>query len=188
MTTSKVRPATNNDPPPVEPLLGAAASTIGIALSDPVVKLVARSPVSVPAEAPLIRVAHIMVEESIGCVLVSGPHGPSGIISERDVVAALAEGADARKLRACDVMSPDIAWVSSTDTISDVACRMLEYEVRHLAVKQGGSIIGIVSMRDVLAVYSDEPNHDTAGDTAKNGGTLVTQIDASATPPTVEKI
>jgi uncharacterized protein (DUF2267 family)/CBS domain-containing protein len=178
-----------------------------------VVKLVARSPVYVPPEAALVSIAQVMAEESIGTVLVRGPHRPSGIVSERDVVCALAEGADARRLPARDVMSPDVVYASSTDTIRDVGRRLLEHGIRHLAVNRGDTIIGVVSMRDVLAVYSDEPDHDGAGDDGASSAssgvpvlpehdaprfddagdrprgstTLVTHVDASAIPKTVEK-
>lgn len=153
----------NNPHPAVELPLGGSSSDVGITLSDPVVKLVARSPVYVPLEAPLLSIAQVMAEESIGTVLVRGPHGPSGIVSERDLVRSLAEGADAHRVQARDVMNADVVFVSATDTIGDAARRMLEHEIRHLAVKRGDAIIGVVSTRDILAVYSDEPDHVTTG-------------------------
>lgn len=149
---------TTNDPPPLSPVelpLGTSARDAGIALSDAVVKLVGRSPVYVPGEATLPEIARIMSEESIGVVLVTGPHGPAGIVSERDIVAALGESPDARSLRARDVMSAYVACVQLTDTIGDAARRMLEDNIRHLAVSRGDVVVGVVSMRDVLTIYSN---------------------------------
>lgn len=148
---------TTNDPPSsaVEFVLGPSTRDAGITLSDEVVKLVARSPVYVSEAATLPEIARIMSEESIGVVLVSGPNEPAGIVSERDLVAALGESPDARALRASDVMSADIARVQLTDTISDAARRMLEDNIRHLAVTRGDVVVGVVSMRDVLTIYSN---------------------------------
>jgi|SRR5581483_5767304 len=150
-------PVTRSQRPslPVEFPLGKGAGDGGIVLSDPVVKLIGRSPVYVCGETSLPDVARAMSEESIGTVLVSGADGPSGIVSERDIVGALESGADVRSLCARDVMSPDIAYAELTDTIGDTARRMLERAIRHIVVARGDVPIGVVSMRDILAIYSD---------------------------------
>jgi CBS domain-containing protein len=121
---------------------------------DHVVKLIARTPVFVSLDATLREAAELLTEESIGAVLVHAPHGPAGLLSERDIVAALAEGADPDRDRARDFMTPDIASVSSSATILEARERMLENEIRHLVVVKGETTIGLVSMRDVLAALS----------------------------------
>jgi CBS domain-containing protein len=118
---------------------------------DHVVKLIARTPVFVSLDATLREAAEILTEESIGALLVHAPHGPAGLLSERDIVAALAEGADPDRDRARDFMTPDIASVLPTATILEAQERMLENEIRHLVVIKGGTTIGVLSMRDVLA-------------------------------------
>jgi signal-transduction protein with cAMP-binding, CBS, and nucleotidyltransferase domain len=147
---------------PVEQPSGESAFGPGIVPSDPVVKLVARSPLYVSPDATVLSIAEVMVEECVGAVLVRGPSEPGGIVSERDVVAAVAGRADVHRLTARDVMTTDLACVKATDTIRAVARRMVDKEVRHLAVTRGGVTIGVVSMRDVLTVFSDEPDHDIA--------------------------
>ncbi|MGH9009390.1 MAG: CBS domain-containing protein, partial [Acidimicrobiia bacterium] len=77
---------------------------------------------------------------------------PAGVLSERDIVAALAEGADADVERARDFMTADVEAVPESATIADASRLMLRDEIRHLAVTRGEQTVGLVSMRDVLAV------------------------------------
>jgi CBS domain-containing protein len=122
---------------------------------DPILRLVARTPVYVFLDDTLRTLAETMAEESIGIVLIRGPHGPAGIVSERDVVLALAAGSDPDRDRARDVMTPDLASVSSAETVLAVANVMLANEIRHLVVTSPSATIGVVSIRDVLAVLAD---------------------------------
>jgi CBS domain-containing protein len=132
-------------------------SHAGIAPADPVLRLVARTPVYVELDNTLRTAAQVMAEESIGAVLVRGPHGPAGILSERDLATGLAEGADPDLDRARDLMTPDLASVLANESILDAGRRMLGNEIRHLVVTTvDGSTLGLVSIRDVLAVLSDE--------------------------------
>lgn len=142
-------PGVNRKPPVTEPTAGEAAL-------EPVLGLVSRSPVYVAPDATLRTVVEVLAEESIGAVLVRGPRGPVGIVSERDVVAALADGAEPDRDRARDVMTPEPASVASSETVLAVADRMLAGEIRHLVVTKGQAVVGVVSMRDVLAVFADE--------------------------------
>ena len=119
---------------------------------DHVIKLIARTPLFVSLDATLREAAAILTEESIGALLVRAPHGPAGVLSERDIVAALAEGADPDRDRARDFMTPDIASVPPTATILEARDRMVENEIRHLLVSKDETTIGLVSMRDILAL------------------------------------
>lgn len=122
---------------------------------DPILRLVARTPVYVFLDDTLRTLAETMAEESIGVVLVRDPQGPVGIVSERDLVLALAAGSEPDVDRARDVMTPDLASVSSTESVLAVANVMLAHEIRHLVVTSRSATIGVVSIRDVLAVLAD---------------------------------
>lgn len=123
--------------------------------SDPVMRLVHRTPVIVSLDTPLRTCARVLAEESIGAVLVDGPHGPAGVLSERDVVAAVAEGAGVAVNRARDFMTAEIDTVPETATIAATAREMLRNEIRHVVVTRGERAVGIVSIRDILAVLAD---------------------------------
>ena len=125
-----------------------------LAGSEPILRLLHRRPVQVQLDTTLRACARVMAEESIGAVLVRGPHGPAGVLTERDVVAALAEGADADEDRARDFMTAEIDGVPEMTTIAEAGRRMLRNEIRHLAVTRDGQTVGVISSRDVLAVLA----------------------------------
>jgi CBS domain-containing protein len=130
---------------------GTALVTQG---DEAVVTLIARTPVYVSLDATLREAARILAEESIGALLVHGPHGPAGLLSERDIAAALAEGSDADRDRVRDYMTPDLASVTADATIGHAMDRMLANEIRHLVVTRGAATIGLISIRDVAAMLS----------------------------------
>lgn len=121
---------------------------------DPVERLLTGPPVAVHAEDTLLSVAELFVEDSIGAVVVRGPDGPVGIVSERDVVAAVVDGLDLEADRASDVMAVDIVTIDADRPISAAADAMVSGAVRHLPVMADGVLVGVVSIRDVLAVYA----------------------------------
>jgi len=122
--------------------------------TDPVMQLPRRQPVHVLLDTTLRACARVMADESIGAVLVRGSHGPAGVLTERDIVAALAEGAHADRDRARDFMTADIDGVPEMTTIAAAARRMLRNEIRHLTVTRDGKTVGVISSRDVLAVLA----------------------------------
>jgi CBS domain-containing protein len=139
-------------PPLAAPLIHER-NGVDVTPDDAVIRILARSPVYVFLDDTLASVADIMTEESIGAALVHGPGGPVGIVSERDVVSAMARGTDVELERARDVMTPDLATIDHLDTIRHAADIMLADEIRHLPVTKDATTIGLVSIRDVLAVF-----------------------------------
>ncbi len=127
--------------------------------SSPVRRLVGRSPVFVQAELTLRQVAEVLDGETIGVVLVRSQGSLSGLVSERDLVRALAEGADPDVDRADGVMADQLLTVGPEEPIGSVAERMLLDEVRHVPVVEGGTAVGMASLRDVLRVLLDERAH-----------------------------
>ena len=79
-----------------------------------------------------------------------------GIITERDLTAALAEGADPVLTPVSDYMTQVPEVLGPDSEFADAAHRMLELGVRHLPVVRSGQLVGVLSMRDVL-------NADTYG-------------------------
>jgi CBS domain-containing protein len=79
-----------------------------------------------------------------------------GIITERDVVRAVAEGDDVRMTNVGAYMTPDpfTARVDEDSTI--VARRMMDRGVRHLPVTDDGRFVGIISARDLLVLEAQE--------------------------------
>jgi CBS domain-containing protein len=112
--------------------------------------LVTRPVVYVHPNDTLRRLAETFVEESIGAALVRGPHGTIGFVSERDVVKAIAEGADPTRMRADEIMNEEIITISPNDDLLAAAHEMLDAEVRHLPIMEDGVVAGMLSARDAL--------------------------------------
>ena len=82
-----------------------------------------------------------------------------GIITERDLTAALAEGADPLTTPVSDYMTPAPEVLRPDSELADAAHLMLDLGIRHLPVVRGGRLVGVLSMRDVLD--ADHPRgHD----------------------------
>jgi CBS domain-containing protein len=93
------------------------------------------------------------IEDSIGLVVVRGEEPLVGVVSERDIVRAVAEGADLESDRAGDVMALETVSVGADASVAEASRLMVEGGMRHLPVMKGDKVVGVVSMRDVLAVH-----------------------------------
>ncbi len=133
---------------------------LGIRMTDPVGALISGDPVNVLPNTTLRGAAGVLHEELVGALVVEDANGVRGIVSERDIVRALAEGADPDDTRVLDVMAEDVLAVDAGTGVADAARAMADNEVRHLVVMRGDTLVGVVSMRDVLAVVLTEREQD----------------------------
>lgn len=88
----------------------------------------------------------------IGALIVSqdGTH-MEGIVSERDVVACIAEhGARATSMTLADIMTTRVTTCSEDDNLSQIARKMTEQRFRHIPVMKGGRLTGVVSIGDIV--------------------------------------
>ncbi len=94
----------------------------------------------------------MLKERGIGALVVVGGTGPlTGILSERDVVRAFArEGADALDLRVAALMSTSVTTCEESTSVNELMTTMTEKRIRHVPVVQGGLLVGIVSIGDVV--------------------------------------
>ena len=121
--------------------------------------VVHRPAVQVHADDTLRRVATTLTEESIGAVVVRNPHPGlawCGIVSERDVVEAVAAGMHPDHTRAVDIMTADVAFAGAKEPLLDVTTRMLANEIRHVPVVEDEVIVGMISARDALQALAEE--------------------------------
>jgi CBS domain-containing protein len=114
--------------------------------------------IEVWADSTLRGFAQLLEENAIGAVLVrSSDGGIAGLISERDLVRAIAEGADPDVDRVGDHMTFDVEFVGSDTSSAELARVMIDDAIRHLPVADAdGKVIGVVSIRDVLAAVRPE--------------------------------
>jgi CBS domain-containing protein len=106
--------------------------------------LVAVSPTSSVAEA-----ATIMGERRVSSTLVMDGDDMLGIFTERDIVRALAQHHDASSHQVSEWMTADPTSVPNSMSIQDALQVMLDGGYRHLPIKDGQKVVGVVSMRDI---------------------------------------
>ncbi len=100
----------------------------------------------------IIDVARLLREKRIGAVVVIGPNNRlEGILSERDVVIAVAEyGGSALERSVADLMTTNVRSCRLADSIEHVMGVMTDGRFRHLPVIEQGKLVGIVSFGDVV--------------------------------------
>jgi CBS domain-containing protein len=108
----------------------------------------------VAADASLHAVADALVAAGVGALVVGDGDQPTGIVSERDLVHALAARRDPATTRASDIAHTSLVWCDADSTVSEVAEEMMANYVRHVLVEDDGRLIGVVSARDLLGVYA----------------------------------
>ncbi|MBC2931952.1 cyclic nucleotide-binding/CBS domain-containing protein [Nocardioides sp. zg-1228] len=128
------------------------ASTSTAHPADAVARVMVWPVATVGTATSLLEVAEALAAEGVGVVAVVHNDRLAGLVSERDVVQHLAQGANPEHVTAADVMSVDLVTVGPDDHVLDTARRMVEADVRHLPVMDGDEIAGIVSMRDLFGV------------------------------------
>jgi len=119
------------------------------------VKDVMTSPVvTVTENESASKVAQLMEKHNIGCIIVNTvDNKPIGIITERDLAErVVAKDMQPSKVTAKKIMSAPLVTISSEQTISEAARRMSSLNLRRLGVMHKGSLAGIISSKDILAV------------------------------------
>lgn len=103
----------------------------------------------------LRQVAGLMAERKVGAAVVMDPEadGP-GILTERDLLLAVAAGQDVEAETAMDHLTPDAVSATPDWPLDKAAAAMLAGGFRHLVVCDQGDVVGVLSVRDVLRVWS----------------------------------
>lgn len=97
-------------------------------------------------------VARQMEQADTGFVAVMADGRLHGVISERDLVRALAREPDPRAATAADYATTQVVSASLDEDVAAVARRMLDHGVRRLPVLEDGELVGVVAMRDLFAL------------------------------------
>jgi CBS domain-containing protein len=128
------------------PDVSGGAAPISLFVSDAVV--------TVPTTATLREVAATIVQETVGCAVIGSADQVDGIVSERDLAQLVAQGEDPDAVTAASLTDRPLVWVDHRASVEEVADEMLQGYVRHVLVGDDGLLVGVVSMRDVIAAYA----------------------------------
>jgi CBS domain-containing protein len=114
-----------------------------------------RSLLTVSAEATLGEAAAAMGERGVGAVVVLEGDSIAAILTERDVLKAVAAGRDG-SAPVTDWMTRHPETIEPDDTTDHAASLMIHGGFRHLPVVDEGKVVGIVSIRDLMRVALDD--------------------------------
>jgi CBS domain-containing protein len=119
---------------------------------------------SIEPTATLEAAVAMLAKHRVGALLVLGPdRRVIGILSERDIVRALAErGAGALKEPLAQSMTRKVVTCSQSDTVAALMERMTTGKFRHLPVIEQDQLVGIVSIGDVVKLRLHEIEHEAA--------------------------
>jgi CBS domain-containing protein len=115
------------------------------------VRDVASSAVVAVGPASSLRDAtQLMAKHRVGSAVVQDAEQLVGILTERDVLIAVASGAEPEAVTVQDIMTIDVVTVGPDWDLVEAAREMARRRIRHLVVYEGGQLLGVLSVRDVL--------------------------------------
>jgi CBS domain-containing protein len=106
----------------------------------------------------LRQTAELMSSRRVGSAVVIDPEGSGiGIITERDILYAIGKGLDPDTERTADHITWDVVYAGPSWTLEAAAAAMVRGGFRHLVVLEDNDVLGIISVRDILRVWSNHP-------------------------------
>ena len=110
--------------------------------------------VTVAPETTLREAARALRNADVSLAIVTDGHRVNGVLSERDIVAAIAVRADLDEQPVGTMDVSTLQCATPESTVAAVAEEMLAASVRHIVVRgEDGMLAGAISMRDILAAY-----------------------------------
>ncbi len=112
----------------------------------------------------LRQAARLMAARGVGSAVVIDPESTGiGIMTERDVLNAIGAGLDPDTERTASHITWDVVYASPEWTLEDAAAAMARGGFRHLVVMEGDEVLGVISVRDIMRVWSDQRSGAPAG-------------------------
>lgn len=107
---------------------------------------------------PLRHAAKRMAEQHVGAAIVQDDDGQGlSILTERDILDAVAASHDMDAELAGDHLTQNAVIADPGWSLDEAAAAMLRGGFRHLVVCQDGEVVGVLSMRDIVRCWSDQP-------------------------------
>jgi len=112
---------------------------------------------SIGPEHTVRDAARLMSERRVGAAVVVDPEAPGvGIFTERDLLDSLGTGQDPDQEKVRDHLTSSLVYAAPDWSLEEAAVAMIQGGFRHLVVLDGGSVSGIVSMRDIVRCWTED--------------------------------
>jgi CBS domain-containing protein len=103
------------------------------------------------------QVAQLMTARRVGSAVVSDPDSAGvGIMTERDVLYTIGQGLDPDVERASNHLTWDVVYAGPDWSLEDAAGAMIRGGFRHLVVMDSDDVLGVISVRDIIRIWSDQ--------------------------------
>jgi CBS domain-containing protein len=105
----------------------------------------------------LRQAASQMAARGVGAAVVIDPDGMGpGIVTERDILISLGRGEDPDTEKVADHLTSELVFAGPEWSLEQAAVAMVRGGFRHLIVIEGGETVGILSVRDIVRVWTDD--------------------------------
>ena len=112
---------------------------------------------AVSSDDSVFEAIKMMAEKNVGALLVIDDEQLSGIVSERDYARkVILKGKSSEKTPVKDIMTANIISAHPTQTVEECMELMSANRIRHLPVLDGGKIVGVLSIGDLVKAIIDE--------------------------------
>jgi predicted transcriptional regulator len=118
-------------------------------------EIMTKATVTDSAEDTLTEACDKMRHAQTSSMLIMDGERLVGIITERDVVKAVARGLDTKDTRVKDLMTTDIVTIGPMTTLKEAANIMATKWIRHLPIVEGSKVVGMISQRDLTGVLAE---------------------------------
>ncbi len=114
--------------------------------------------ISIPPDATVLEAIKLMADKGVGSLAVMQDERLVGIVTERDYARkVIIKGRSSESTEVAEIMSTDLVTTSSDQTVDACMATMSERGIRHLPVVEDNSVIGMISMRDLVqAIIADQ--------------------------------
>lgn len=114
--------------------------------------------ISIAMNASVLDAIKLMAEKAIGSLLIMDGSALKGIVTERDYARkVIIKGRSSKSTEVSEIMTTDVYTASSGETVSHCMSLMTKYKIRHLPVVDDGTVVGLISIGDLVeAIISDQ--------------------------------
>jgi CBS domain-containing protein len=114
-------------------------------------EIMVRNVITARPQTNLTEIARLMRKHRIGSVIIVRSRKPVGILTEGDFIKLVARGTDMKRSRAENFMNRNVVTCNPSITVIDALMAMRSEKIRHLPVVMKGRLVGVISIRDLIA-------------------------------------
>ena len=119
-------------------------------------EIMAQDVVTADPSLPVPEAAKMMLKEDVGCLVVMRENKISGIVTDRDLLACMAQGHDIQKCSISNHMTSPVVSVPPDTLLINLAKVMAASQIKRVPIIDGGKLLGIISFSDIADDMDDQ--------------------------------